>query len=390
MFNDCVLDLKRHAFSKGDLAVRLEPQVFELLALFASHPNELITKDRILSEVWHGRIVSEAALSSRINAVRRAIGDSGQTQSMLRTVPRLGFEFIAPVTTAQTELGTMPVQDGAAAQTVRMAMSGDQTRIAFAATGQGPPLLRAGHFLTHLEHDWRSPVWQPLLEHFGQYFRFVRYDQRATGLSDPNPPSLELDALVDDLRAVADAAGLDKFPIFAASQGVPVTVAFAARYPERVSKIVLYGGYAQGRSMRGTSAESENAEAIRTVIKTGWGKSGSAFASAFTTLYMPDASQEQIAHITELQLASATPENAVALRTAIDQFDVTDLLEQVQAPTLILHAREDSVHPYEQSCVLAAGIPNAKLRIVEGRNHMPIWQSESWQEIMKAMMAFLT
>ncbi len=387
-FHGCELDLKRHSFSRNGEERPLEPQVFDLLALLCQHADTLVTRDQIITEVWQGRIVSEAAISSRINSVRRAIGDDGRRQAMLRTVPRLGFQFIGPVE-VDGAAARPAASETTTAQAIRMTRSRDGTGIAFATTGQGPPLLRAGHFLTHLEQDWHSPIWRPILEDIGQHFSFVRYDQRATGLSDQTVVGLDLDCLVDDLAAVAEAAGLDRFPIFAASQGVPVAIAYAVRHPEKVSKLVLYGGYAQGRSRRGTAEERENAEAIKTVIRNGWGRRGAAFAAAFSTLYMPDATQDQIAHMRDLQLASATPENAVALRVAIDQFDVTGLLERVRAPTLVVHAREDSVHPVEQASVLATGIPGAELHVVEGRNHIPLWQTQSWQSVMQAMLRFL-
>ncbi|WP_343116211.1 alpha/beta fold hydrolase [Ostreiculturibacter nitratireducens] len=385
-FDDCELDLRQHEFRRGGEVVPLEPQVFDLLALFVTRAGDLVDRDSMIEEIWGGRIVSEAAISSRINAVRRAIGDDGRAQHLLKTVPRRGFRFVGEV----SEAADAPrAQQGEETQKIRMTRSRDGARIAFTTTGSGPPLMRAGHFLTNLELDWKSPIWRPLLSRLGERFSVTRYDQRSTGLSDPAPKSLALDRLAEDLEAVADAAGLDRFPIFATSQGVPVAVAFAARHPERVSGLVLYGGYAQGRSVRGTEEETRNAEAITTILRQGWGRSGSAFATAFAALYMPDATHEQLQHVSEMQLASATPENAVALRLAIDSFDVTELMGSVRAPTLILHAREDAVHPAAQSGVLAAGIPGAQLHVMESRNHIPLPQDPCWSELIEAAVGFL-
>ncbi|PWE32606.1 hypothetical protein DDZ14_09435 [Maritimibacter sp. 55A14] len=387
-FADCELDLRRYRFRRGGETVPLEPQVFDLLAPFLSRPGELIGRDEIIADIWGGRCVSDAAVSSRINALRRAVGDDGRAQTVLQTVPRRGFRLVAPVSVDDRGETAAPA-DEAEAQTIRMARSRDGTRIAHTTTGAGPPMLRAGHFLTHLELDWKSPVWRPFLDRLGSSFSVTRYDQRGTGLSDPSPPDLSLERLADDLEAVADAAGLDRFPILAASQGVPVAVAFAARCPERVSRLVLYGGYAQGRAVRGTEEEVRNAEAIQTVIRQGWGRSGGAFAAAFATLYMPDATRAQLEHMAQMQLASASVEIAVALRRAIDAYDVTDILDRVKAPTLILHAREDSVHPASQSGVLSAGIPDARLHVMEGRNHVPLPQDPCWEELLGAAEAFL-
>jgi DNA-binding winged helix-turn-helix (wHTH) protein/alpha-beta hydrolase superfamily lysophospholipase len=387
-FGQCELDLRRHTFIRNGQPVPLEPQVFDLLALFLHHPGELVDRDKMMAEVWNGRIVSEATVSSRINAVRHAIGDDGTAQAMLQTVPRRGFRFVVPVTTASGEETHSPPLKPSDSQVIRVATSRDGTRIAHATTGQGPPLLRPGHWLTHLELDWASPIWRPMLDRLGQNFSLTRYDQRCAGLSEVGT-DLSLDAFVEDLEVVADAAGLDRFPIFAASQGVPVAIAFAARHPERVTGLVLYGGYAQGRTVRGTEAERQNAEAALTLIRQGWGRSGSAFAAAFATLYLPDGSKEELQNMVEMQLASATTENVVAMRVAIDAYDVTPLLSQVRAPTLVLHAREDSVQPLAQARLLAAGIKGAQLHVLESRNHVPLPRDPAWTEIMQAVERFL-
>ncbi|HEV7255915.1 MAG TPA: alpha/beta fold hydrolase [Mesorhizobium sp.] len=387
-FGQCELDLRRHVFSRDGLSVPLEPQVFDLLALFLRHAGELVDRDRMMEEVWRGRIVSEATISSRINAVRHAIGDDGTAQAMLQTVPRRGFRFVVPVTAVLSEDAPMPLARPSDTQVIRVATSRDGTRIAHATTGRGPPLLRAGHWLTHLELDWTSPIWRPLLDRLGQSFSLTRYDQRCTGLSEAGA-DLSLEALADDLEAVADAAGLDRFPIFAASQGVPVAIAFAVRCPERVTGLVLYGGYAQGRTVRGTDADRRNAEAALTLIQQGWGRSGSAFAAAFAMIYLPDSSKEELQSMVDMQLASATPESVVAMRMAIDAYDVTPLLAHVTAPTLVVHAREDSVQPLGQARLLAAGIKRAQLHVLESRNHVPLPRDPAWTEIMQAVEQFL-
>jgi DNA-binding winged helix-turn-helix (wHTH) protein len=385
-FRDFQLDSRQCILLRGGEPVSMEPQVFDLLALFVGRAGQLVHRDEMIAEVWGGRIVSEAAISSRIAAVRKAIGDDGRRQELLQTVQRRGFRFIAEVENVET---APQGPDAGAEQQIRIAHSRDGTGIAYAVSGSGPPLMRAGHFLTHLELDWSSPIWRPMLDRLGQSFTLTRYDQRSTGLSDPNPPSLELDRLCDDLEAVADAVGLERFPIFAASQGVPVSIAFAVRNPHRVSGLVLYGGYAQGRSVRSSEEENRTAEAILTIIRNGWGQSGGAFARAFATTYMPDATKEQLDGMAEMQLRSATAENAAALRAAIDRFDITSLLRSVHAPTLVLHVSEDAVHPVSQGRLLAAEIPNARLHVMEGRNHVPVPHDPCWEEILSVTVRFL-
>jgi DNA-binding winged helix-turn-helix (wHTH) protein/pimeloyl-ACP methyl ester carboxylesterase len=383
-FTDCVLDTARHAFQRGGEDVPLEPQVFDLLALLVARHGELVTRDEIVEAIWGGRIVSEAAISSRINAVRRAVGDDGTRQAILRTLPRRGFRFDAAVETeaaAQTPARAAPH--------VRLVTSPDGTAIAWATSGDGPPLLRAGHFLTHLDFDRRSTIWRPLIEALEARFALTRYDQRGTGMSETEVSDFSLDRLVEDLGAVADAAGLDRFPIFAASQGVPISLAFAARNPGRVTRMVLYGGYAQGRSVRGNAEDEAQAEAILTFVRQGWGRAGSPYLQAFETTYMPDATTAQLAEMAELQRASATAETAAALRQAIDRFDVRHILGEVRVPVLVLHAADDAVHPLAQSRLIAARVPGAELRVLPGRNHVPLPHDPAWEAMVAETVAFL-
>lgn len=385
-FADCELDIGSHGFRRGGTPVALEPQVFDLLALFVRRAGEMVTRDEIVAEIWGGRIVSEAAISSRINAVRRAVGDDGARQAVLRTVPRRGFRLEAAV---ETEASERPAVAPHPEQHVRFATSRDGTALAWATTGSGPPLLRAGHFLTHLDFDRTSAIWGPLIDALNARYSLTRYDQRGTGLSEQEVEDFSLDRLVEDLEAVADAAGLDRFPIFAASQGVPVSLAFAARHPHRVSAMVLYGGYAQGRSVRRSAEDRAEAEALLTIIRQGWGRRGSTFAQAFATTYAPDATTEQLAQMAELQLASATAENAIALRQAIDAFDVRDILAEVRTPVLLLHAAEDAVHPVAQSRLIASRVPGAELRVLPGRNHVPLPHDPAWEAMLAELVAFL-
>lgn len=385
-FGSFELDPARHELSADGTPVALEPQVFDLLVLLVSRAGDLVSRDEIIAEVWKGRIVSDAAISSRINAVRKALGDDGTRQESVRTVPRRGFRFAQPV---EVDLSAARAVQPHPEQHVHIATSADGTAIAWATTGSGPPLLRAGHFLTHLDFDRQSRIWAPMIDTLNAHFSLTRYDQRGTGLSGQDVTDFCLDRLVEDLEAVADAAGLESFPIFASSQGVPVAITFAARHPERVSRLVLYGGYAQGRSLRDTEEDTAKAEAILTFIRQGWGRSGTAFSQAFATTYAPDATSEQLSEMARMQLASATPENAVALRIAIDRFDVREHLSSIRAPTLILHCEEDAVHPVSQSRLVASKIPGAELKVLPGRNHVPLPHTPAWDSLMRELSAFV-
>lgn len=389
-FNGCELDTATHQFRTGGDAKRLEPQVFDLLLCLLENAGRLVSRDDLIERVWEGRIVSEATISTRINAARKAVGDDGTRQAVIQTVPRRGFRLIADVQTGEEPETPVARSDEIAAtrQKVRFCFAPDGTRIAFAVSGEGPPLMRAGHWLTHLEHDWQSPIWRPLLDELGKTFTVVRYDQRGNGLSDREFEHDTLDAFADDLAAVADAAGLDRFPVYATSQGVPTAIEFAARHPGRVTRLVLHGGYHRGRLLR-ESADREQAEAYMSLMRHGWGAEGSQFLQAFTSLYIPDGTPEQIASLVELQKITTTPETAVRLRRAFDSFEVTDRLSEINIPTLVIHGRNDAIHPLQQGIEMAALLPDAELKVFETRNHNILPQDPAWEPFHEALRRFL-
>jgi len=393
-FANHTLDVERHEFCRDESPISIEPQVFDLLHLLVQSAGLLVSRDQLVDEIWGGRIVSESTISARINAARRAVGDSGKDQKVIKTIARRGIQFVADVE-VEEKSKQFDTADAAGSQkksnqTVRFVTSNDGTEIAFATSGNGPPLLRASHWLTHLEFDWHSPVWRPLLDALGANSTVVRYDQRGTGLSDRSLRGSNLEDFSADLEAVADAAGLDRFPIFAASQGVPVAIHFAAHYPERVSKLVLYGGYVEGAVIRDANTDNNTSEAILTLIRNGWGQPESAFMKAFSSLFMPTATPEQIDSFVKMQLASASPENAAKIRSAVDRFSVVDLLEKIKAPTLVIHARNDAVHPLKQGQLLASGIPNAQFLQLESNNHAPLPHEDAWGVMISATLDFLS
>ncbi len=390
-FGSFELSPARLELAREGQAQPVEPQVFDLLHLMVRRAGELVTHDELIEEVWAGRIVSDSAISARISAARAALGDDGVRQAYIRTVPRRGFRFVAPVEVVSDDAASPaagspgPLRN----QRVRFCTSGDGTRIAYAVSGSGRPLVRAGHWLTHLEHDWQSPVWRPMLDALGQRFEVTRYDQRGNGLSDWTLRDVSLDRFVEDLELVVDAAGLDRFVLMGSSQGAPIAIAYAARHPERVSRLVLHGGYHKGRLLRSTAAERDQGEAMLTLIRHGWGRPGSPFIKAFASMFLPDADREQVESLAELQKITTSPENAVRLRQAVDEFDVTDLLGTITVPTLVLHARDDGVQPLDQGRELAAGIPGAEFVMLEGANHVILPHERAWPALFQAIDRFV-
>ena len=273
-------------------------------------------------------------------------------------------------------------------QHIRFCTAADGTRIAFATHGKGPPIVRASTWLTHLEFDWQSPVWRHWLEGLAEGHTVVRYDERGCGLSDWAVEDWSLQAWVGDLEAVVDAAGLERFALLGISHSGPTVIAYAARHPERVSHLVLYGTYARGRSMRSAQAQEE-AELLVSLVRTGWGQANPAFRRAFTTLFIPGATPKQMDWFDELQRVSTTPETAARIRRARGELDVTALASRVAVPALVLHARDDAVVPFAEGRLLATLMPDARFVPLAGRNHILLADEPAWPEFLAELHAFL-
>jgi pimeloyl-ACP methyl ester carboxylesterase/DNA-binding CsgD family transcriptional regulator len=274
-------------------------------------------------------------------------------------------------------------------QEIRFATAPDGVRIAYAVHGSGPPLVRAAHWLTHLEHDWRTPVWRHWLEALGRSFRLIRYDERGCGLSDREIGAPHLDDFVGDLEVVVDAVGLESFDLLGTSQGGAIAVAYAARHPERVRRLVLYGAYARGRLRRGQPAAADEADLLHDLIRHGWGRPNPAFRRVFSTLFTPDAGPEHLAALDELMRVSLTGEEAIRLRQAFDEVDVTDPAGRVRAPTIVIHPRDDGIVPFEEGRLLATLIPGARFEPLDGRNHLMLEAEPAWARFVELVRSFL-
>jgi DNA-binding winged helix-turn-helix (wHTH) protein/pimeloyl-ACP methyl ester carboxylesterase len=388
-FDDFVLDTGRVELRRGPKPVDIEPQVFDLLVHLIANQDKVVSSEELFDAVWAGRIVSLSTLTSRINAARKAIGDSGAKQKLIKTIPRRGYRFTGQVITASDEAEAAPEPESTLRQEISFCTSGNGVRIAYAKVGSGPPLVKAGNWLNHLEYDWESPVWSHMLKWMASERQLIRYDARGNGLSDWDVQDISFNAFVRDLEAVVDAAGLKRFALFGASQGCAVSIAYAVKHPERVSKLVLYGGFARGRRLRGDPVDIEQADAMITLMRTGWGQENPAFRQIFTSLFVPGGTPEQMAWFNDLQRNTTSPENAVRIRLVSDYMDVLKLLPQVKVPTLVLHCHDDAVQPFEEGRILAAGIPGARFVGLEGRNHLILETDPGWGRFQQEVAAFL-
>jgi pimeloyl-ACP methyl ester carboxylesterase/DNA-binding SARP family transcriptional activator len=275
-------------------------------------------------------------------------------------------------------------------QDIRFCTARDGARIAYATVGSGPPLVKCANWLNHLEYDWESPIWRHMFRTFARDRTFIRYDARGNGLSDWEVSDRSLDAMVTDLEAVVDAAGVERFPLLGISQGCAVSVAYAVRHPERVTKLILSGGYARGWRQHKSKEINDQLLAQITLTRTGWGKDNPAYRQMFTSFFIPGATQEQMDWFNELQRITTTPESAALLLEAVGDINVLDLLPQVTAPTLVMHVRNDARVSLPNGRELATGIPKARFVILEGQNHILLEQEPAMARFLDEVRAFLT
>jgi DNA-binding SARP family transcriptional activator/pimeloyl-ACP methyl ester carboxylesterase len=278
---------------------------------------------------------------------------------------------------------------GSALHEVQFCRTTDNVRIAYAKVGNGPPLVWAAHWMSHLAFSWESPVWRHWTEEFAKDRCFVHYDERGNGLSDWDGPEFSVDAFVRDLEAVVDSLGLDRFALMGSSKGGPTAMAYAARHPERVSHLVLYGTFAQGWRVVGDEDDVKAREALISLIRQGWARDNPAIRQFMTSHFLPDASLEEMGWFNDLQRLSAPAENAARLMQALGDFNVLDLLPGIAAPTLVMHCRDDASVPFEQGRLIASRIPRAQFVALESSNHVLLPRDPAWARFVSEVRGFL-
>lgn len=283
----------------------------------------------------------------------------------------------------------LPTLKPSAHQNIRFCHAADGVRIAYATSGQGPPVVKTANWLNHLEHDWESPVWRHLFRALSERHTLIRYDERGNGLSDWDVETLTFAAMVEDLETVVDEMELAKFPLLGVSQGCAVAIAYAVRHPERVSRLALVGGYLKGWRVLGDPAATEVREAQLALIRAGWGRNYAAFRQMFTSIYIPNGTEEQVLWYNELQRLSTSPENAARLFEVLGDIDVTDIAPEVAVPTLVMHARNDAVIPAYCGRDIASAIPGAKFVSLDSENHLTLEHEPAWARYREELERFL-
>lgn len=274
-------------------------------------------------------------------------------------------------------------------QSARFLSTRDGVTLAWAATGRGPPLVKAANWLTDLEYDWESPVWRHWTQFLAEHFRYIRYDERGCGLTDRDVEDLSFPRWVEDLEVVVEAAApSEPFVLLGISQGASLAIAYAVRHPHKVSHLVLYGGFAVGAKGFDDAAYTRTSDALRELVRVGWDQDNAAFRQVFTSRFIPEGTAQQITWFNDLCRRTMTPDLAYRLFTVRAHIDVRDMLSRVNVPTLVIHAADDQVIPLQQGKYLARGIPGAELIQVDSRNHILLEHEAAWRELAEAVLRF--
>lgn len=363
-----------------------------LVAALAGQPEralpyarQLVEDDPLDEQAWETLIDLLVKCGREEEAeAQRTLAKRGLESADIPVPPSLSMSRPVASPRVAASPSTPPVQ-----QQVEFCTAPDGTGLAYSLVGKGPPLVKTANWLNHLEFEWESPIWRHWIAQLSEERTLLRYDERGNGLSDWNVERMSFEAFVEDLETVVDAAGFERFDLLGISQGCAVSIAYAVKFPERVRRLVLYGGYSQGWARRNDPEEIARREAMVTLTGVGWGRDNPAFRQMFTSLYFPHATEEQANWFNELQRISASPAGAQRLQRVLSQIDVRHLLRKVQVPTLVMHCRGDEVIPFEAGRMLARHIPGAKFVALDSPNHLVLADEPAWPTVVAQIRQFL-
>ena len=331
-----------------------------------------------------GVCISDIVLQSVGDRFREPFRDMGRQRVKNLSRPIRVWQWTPDARADEQELA-----EAARLQRVQFAAAPDGVQIAWASIGEGPPVLKAPNWLNHLDYEWRSPVWGPALAELARHWRLVRFDQRGNGLSDWDVKEISEAAMISDMATVADTAGLERFALLGISQGCAFSIRYAIEHPERVTSLVLLGGYLRGRLRRPDPDQKKLYEGLTMMIRDGWGSPNPVFRSFFTSSFIPDAPPEIAASFDELQRIATSPENALRLWEMNAQVEVTELAKQVRVPTLVLHCTGDRVAPLQEGRYIARLIQGASFIELPGNNHVLLAGTPAFDQFIEEATDFI-
>ncbi len=388
-FGPFQLDVRERRLSRGCDVIPLRLKVFDTLRVLVENAGRLVTKQELLDTVWPDTAVEENNLNHNVSVLRKALGDGATGQQYIETVPRVGYRLAVPVEAVAPQTAAAVASAAKARQEIRYCTTDDGIRLAYATTGNGPPLVKASNWLTHLDFEWGSPIWRHWYATLSLHHRLVRYDERGNGMSQRDVPVVSFETCVRDLETVVDAAGLNRFPVLGISRGGAIAIAYAVKHPERVTHLILYGAFGAGLNHVGQPHELEARRALASLTRLGWGLNNPAFCRTFTCRFIPEATPEHEQWFDELQRVSTSPENAARLMALADDIDVRPLLPQVTTPTLVIHCDRDKAVPAENGRLLAAEIPGARYVSLPSANHLILEDEPAWSLFLEELGLFL-
>ncbi|AUH66999.1 alpha/beta fold hydrolase [Paracoccus zhejiangensis] len=362
----------------------LRPQSAQLLTELARSSGRIVSKRDLMDAVWGDIAVTESSLTQCVADIRRALGD--HERRILQTHPKSGYRLAPPVgNAAVVNTAIEPLDD----DPIRFATSADGVRLAWTASGTGPPMLKAPSWISNIEMEAQSLIFTQFYRWLGERVRLIRFDQRGTSMSDRVEGVLSIDDMVEDMRAVADAAGVELFFLFGPSQGVAFAIAFAHRYPERVIGIVGRGGFGRGWLVSGDEAEVRKYEGSKALILAGWNDPNPEYRRFFTARLIPDCSAEAAREFDEMQRRACDAAAILANLELMVSIDIEDMAKEVTTPSLLLHSRGDRSVAADEGRRLAAAMPNADLVLLEDDNHIFLPGTTGFGQATSAIDRFL-
>jgi len=389
------LDVNERRLLRGNEEVRLRDKLFDTLRVLVENAGQLVRKEQLMRAVWPDSIVEENNVDHCISHLRKLLHPG----KYIETVPRHGYRFVGEVKVVSeakvskpgprlVTLDAAPEKSDLPPQDVQFFTASDGVRIAYILAGSGPTMVRTIDWLNHLDFEWKNPFFRHWLSEIMRHNTLLRYDQRGSGLSDWDVADFSYERMVKDLEELIAATGLEKFAIFGGCQGAAIATAYAVRHPDRVTRLILNGAFANGWPAPAAGA-TEQLDALLTIIRHGWGRDNPAFRQLWSTMFRPDADSEQMDWMNELQRIGASPENAARMLSQFPSFRILDLLPGIACPTLVMHSRDDASVPVQEGRLIAGRIRGARFVELPSRSHLVAPGDPAWDLFVDEFSTFM-